>query len=114
MPEAEVASAYVTPGAALGDAGGTWMVGGGACADAATISAAASSAPDQTRGIIVAPPYAAAERGRTPPGHVLRCRPCGTPGQAHSTLRSCLARARSRARAPRCLRGSAPCGPAPF
>src|SRR5215218_4847916 len=112
MPEPDVPSAYVTPGAALGDAGGTWIVGGGVCADTATISAAASRETDETRAITVAPPCAGAVRARTPPGRVLRCRPCGTPGQARSTLRPCRARARLRARARRCLPRPAPCAPA--
>src|SRR5215208_2411102 len=92
MPEAVVASAYVTPGAALGDDGGTWIVGGGVCADTATTSAAATGESRQTGPLIAAPPCAGAVRGRTPPGRVLRCRPCGAPGQARNTLRPSRAR----------------------
>ena len=82
MPDADVTSRYVTPGAAFGDAGGTCAVGGSRCAAIAAAaiatkaaahgtahcrSGACSSAPSQTS-------HAAASRRRScdTPGHGTR------------------------------------------
>src|SRR4051794_36321310 len=59
MPDAEVASAYVTPGAALGEAGGTSAVGGSLCEAIAAAEAIATRAAVH-RGVFTAAPQPAA------------------------------------------------------